>query len=270
MPELAEVEYYRKQWMPAQGQVVAELSIHEKKRVFRGVDTEALQRDLPGRVLEDSATHGKQMCFRFGSSHWLGVHLGMTGKTSLRGPEESRGKHDHLVIRMQSGQQLVFQDPRMFGRILYSHTDRLPEWWSALPPEILSDQFTEEVLRSFLQRRARSPIKAVLLMQERFPGLGNWMVDEILWRARIHPATAAGKIGSSKQALLFETIREVCRDALRVIGRDWGTPPDDWLFNHRWKDGGHCPQTGHTLRREQIGGRTTCWSPKWQTYRGAK
>ena len=45
-----------------------------------------------------------------------------------------------------------------------------------------------EKVADFLQRRARAPIKAVLLMQERFPGIGNWMADEILWRAAIHPA----------------------------------------------------------------------------------
>jgi formamidopyrimidine-DNA glycosylase len=55
---------------------------------------------------------------------------------------------------------------------------------------------------------------------------------------------------------------------MRVIGTDWGRPPDDWLFNHRWMDGGSCPHTGKPLRREKIAGRTTCWSPAWQNYRG--
>ena len=49
-------------------------------------------------------------------------------------------------------------------------------------------------LANFLKRRAQAPIKAVLLMQERFPGIGNWMADEILWRAAIHPKQAAGSL----------------------------------------------------------------------------
>jgi formamidopyrimidine-DNA glycosylase len=264
MPELAEVEYYRKQWQPAIGQTVTGVHINGGKRVFRGVETEALQGDLLGQSFTDSATHGKQMCFRFGDCHWLGIHLGMTGKTRILPPGESPEKHDHLVLQMSGDSSLAFSDPRMFGRILYSQTGKVPSWWAMLPPEILSDGFTPERVNFFLDRRSRAPIKAVLLMQETFPGIGNWMADEILWRARIHPAKPAGQIGAKKRQELYERICEVTRDALCVIGTDWGTPPDDWLFNHRWKDGGICPQTGLPLKREQIGGRTTCWSPKWQ------
>jgi formamidopyrimidine-DNA glycosylase len=205
------------------------------------------------------------MCFVFGRQHWLGVHLGMTGQTSAQEAGYRPRKHDHLVIRMQSGLQLVFSDPRIFGRIHYAESKTPPAWWSDLPPQILSDAFTEELMQRFLERRARAPIKSVLLMQQRFPGIGNWMADEILWRARLHPATPSGKIGPKQARELYRRIREVCRDALMVIGTDWSTPPDSWLFNHRWKDGGVCPKTDCPLVREKIGGRTTCWSPEWQS-----
>ena len=264
MPELAEVEYYRKQWQPAITQSITGVYLNASKRVFRGIDSEALGRDLVGEVFTDSSTHGKQMCFRFGTKHWLGVHLGMTGKTHILKPGETPDKHDHLVLHMSSGASLVFTDPRMFGRILYSNTKSKPSWWAMLPPEILSTDFTLEYLNRFLDRRSKSPIKAVLLMQETFPGVGNWMADEILWRSRIHPKTRAGDLSTHKRRELYQRTQEVSRDALGVIGTDWSTPPDHWLFNHRWKDGGTCPQTGVLLKREQIGGRTTCWSPKWQ------
>ena len=101
-------------------------------------------------------------------------------------------------------------------------------------------------------------------MQQAFPGVGNWMADEILWRSRIHPKILAGNLNTYKRKMLYRRTQEVSRDALKVIGSDWNTPPDNWLFNHRWKDGGSCPQTGAPLKREKIGGRTTCWSPKWQ------
>ncbi|MDC0497396.1 Fpg/Nei family DNA glycosylase [bacterium] len=270
MPELAEVEYYRKQWMPAKGEIVASVLLHEEKRIFRGVDTASLKRNLVGQALLSSATHGKQMCFRFGEKNWLCVHLGMTGKTLIADRNQAPLKHDHLMIQMEKGAKLVFTDPRMFGRVQYAKTATAPEWWSGLPPQILSDAFTQDYFNTFLERRAKSSIKAVLLMQETFPGLGNWMVDEILWRSQIHPATQPGKISKQKRIELYNRVLEVCQDAMKVIGTDWGTPPDDWLFNHRWKDGGHCPQTGVALKREQIGGRTTCWSPKWQTYHGIK
>lgn len=248
--------------------MVRSVHLNEKKRIFRGEDTEALQSSLVGQTLERSETHGKQMLFVLGERHWLGIHLGMTGETSVQPVDYKRQKHDHLVLEMESGLRLVYSDPRMFGRIRYATGLEAPDWWAILPPQILSESFTIEYMQAFLKRRAKAPIKAVLLMQEAFPGVGNWMADEILWRCRIYPAVPAGCIGSSKRIELFDTLKEVCREAIRVIGTDWNRPPDNWLFNHRWKDGGTCPATGKPLCREPIGGRTTCWSPSWQTYRG--
>ena len=101
-------------------------------------------------------------------------------------------------------------------------------------------------------------------MQERFPGIGNWMADEVLWRAGFHPKAKAGAFGPLAVRRLRATLREVCRDALRVIGKDWSDPPDSWLFNHRWDKGGRCPRTRGPLSHVTIGGRTTCWSPRRQ------
>ncbi len=148
-----------------------------------------------------------------------------------------------------------------------------PPWLRNLPAEILSDEFTPELVRGVLVRHGRAPVKAVLLNQKYFPGVGNWMADEILWRARLAPGRRAGRMATWNCARsLTATIRRVTRDALRVIAGAGGKLPptlnvyisDSWLFNHRWKDGGICPKTKQPLRREEIGGRTTCWSPAWQ------
>ena len=268
MPELAEVEYYRRRWAVAEGSRVEQVFLHAGKRVFRGVDTAALVAGLFGEPMEEARAHGKQMYYRFGKRHWLGVHLGMTGKLFCVGAETAAERHDHLRLVLDCGRVLVFRDSRMFGRILYAVGEEHPEWLQGLPPEVLSDGFTFERMDAFFDRRGRAPIKGVLLMQEVFPGVGNWMADEILWRARVAPMVPAGQIGRGKRREIFVRLEEVCRDALRVIAPDWPKPPDDWLFNHRWRDGGRCPQTGRSLRREPVGGRTTCWSPAWQRYRG--
>lgn len=270
MPELAEVEFYRKQWLPAEGARVRQVILQSRSRVFKGTDTQALQRGLAGQPLERALRHGKQMCFVFGKDHWLAVHLGMTGKIWIASPGYSPGRHDQLVLFMESGRALVFNDPRMFGRIGYTFDRETPIWWVDLPPEPLDTAFTQGRFESYLKRRMKAPIKSVLLMQAHFPGIGNWMADEILWRTRIQPWVRCADIGPLKRRQLYAAIREVCGDALRVIGKDWGTPPDSWLFNHRWKDGGICPRTGGRLARREIGGRTTCWSPLWQTYRGKR
>ena len=274
MPELAEVDYFRKQWNPGLGHRIDEVRIHPKARVFRGTDTARLLRTLTGAVLERSEARGKQMLFvarqktRAAQARaWLGLHLGMTGKLRVEPPDFSPAQHDHLVLR-QAGRSLVFQDARLFGRVLFSEGAASPEWWTRLPPDLLSASFTVKTLADFLRRRARAPIKAVLLMQERFPGIGNWMADEILWRAAIHPRQPAGSLDAARVKTLYRDLRAVCREALRIIGTDWSDPPDSWLFNHRWEKGGTCPRTGAKLMHATIGGRTTCWSPARQKLRG--
>ncbi len=265
MPELAEVAWYCKQWNPGLGHVVKEVLIHPKARVFRGTDSAALAERLTGAKMEKSETRGKQMLFvasrKKGKAQlWLGVHLGMTGELRLEPPDFAPAKHDHLVLR-QARYALVFEDARLFGRVLFAESVEAPDWWADLPPDLLSEDFTAKALAEFLKRRGRAPLKAVLLMQERFPGVGNWMADEILWRAGIHPKQPAGSLDAAALKALYREIRTVCREAMRIIGKDWSDPPDSWLFNHRWKKGGTCPKTGAKLQHATIGGRTTCWSP---------
>src|SRR5882672_6642278 len=99
MPELAEVEYFRRRWDVGVGQKIVEIKINAEKRIFRGNDLKTLQRLLPGAKLIDSEARGKQMLFRFSKSTWLGLHLGMTGELRHEPAKFTHAKHDHLVLR---------------------------------------------------------------------------------------------------------------------------------------------------------------------------
>ena len=264
MPELAEVECYRKRWNPGLRNKITAVLLHPKASVFRGCDVAKLVKKLTDATLLSSSAAAKQMLFRFRGDAWLGIHLGMTGELSVQPTDFVPRKQDHLVLR-QPDRTLVFSDHRMFGRIQFSVGPAMPAWWASIAPAILSDAFTVDAVAAFLRRRARSPIKAVLLMQERFPGIGNWMADEILWRAAIHPKQAAGSLAAAQIKTLHRECRWVCKRALETIGETLADPPKTWLFPHRWEDGGRCPRTGVKLLREQIGGRTTCWSPARQS-----
>jgi formamidopyrimidine-DNA glycosylase len=272
MPELAEVEFYRKRWhQAAHGKRIIQVLTHDGKKVFRSAPAKNLRQGVTGQILRSSQTAAKQMLFRFGTGQWLGIHLGMSGALRVESPTYAPQKHDHLVLQTKR-HSLVFTDPRMFGKIEYHQGRDTPAWWSRIAPAILSEAFTANAVATFLKRRSRAPIKAVLLMQECFPGIGNWMADEILWRAQIHPRRSAGSLSAAETRTLWRECRSVCRNALRTIAGsgDYLPPdlnahiPDSWLFNHRWQNGGCCPKTGNSLNREEIGGRTTCWSPSRQ------
>ncbi len=266
MPELAEVEYFRKQWDPGVGDAVTAVQLHGEKRIFRGSDVAALRRRLVRQKLLRSEARGKQMLFVFSGDNWIGIHLGMSGQLRIEPAGFRAEKHDHLVFQ-QRERALVFRDARQFGRVRFSHGQEPPDWWQAIAPDISSSAWTRPAMERFLQRHARAPIKAVLLSQVGFPGIGNWMADEILWRAHIAPQTRAGKLTGSAIAALYRSTRFVARAALEIIGTDWNDPPRTWLLHERWKAGGKCPRHGTPLKRATVGGRTTAWCPKCQPAR---
>ncbi len=263
MPELAEVEYFRKKWDPGLGQKVAEVLLHAKKRVFRGNDLRQLAATLGGARLISSEARGKQMLFRFSRGGWLGIHLGMSGTLRCAPADYRPEKHDHLVLR-QRRQTLIYRDPRMFGRVRFHQGQQAPAWWEALPPALASAEFTLSILRGFLARRARAPLKAVLLDQALFPGVGNWMADEILWQARLPPQRLAGALTAPETRRLHQKTQSVCRTAMETIGVDWSDPPAGWLIHVRWKSGGLCPKHKVLLERGVVAGRTTAWCAKCQ------
>lgn len=271
MPELAEVEFFRKRWNPGLGHVVVTVRLHPGAGIFKTCDSALLAERLPGARLDSSAAAAKQMFFRFTASDrantplWLGIHLGMTGELLVHPAGLPAKKAEHLVLDQPAAKQsLVFSDFRMFGRVQFHIGADEPGWWADIAPAVTSPAFTVEAVTDFLRRRARAPIKAVLLMQERFPGIGNWMADEILWRAAIHPARRCGDLSAAEIKKLHRETVWVAGQSLATIGETFEDPPKTWLFPHRWEDGGVCPKTKAPLERATIGGRTTCWSPARQ------
>jgi len=263
MPELAEVEYFRRQWNAGIGQRVIKIALHTGKRVFRGTNTRALREELAGAHLLTSEARGKRMLFRFSNENWLGLHLGMSGKMRTASPDFRLQKHDHLAL-YQRERALVFTDARQFGRVQFHHGKIAPTWWENGVPEIVSTKFNRTFLDRFLDRHRRAPIKAVVLIQSGFSGIGNWMADEILWRAKILPSKLAGRLSAGQRDELFHATKFVARESLRIIGPDDSTLPRTWLIHERWRTGGRCPRHKTVLRRATLGGRTTAWCPKCQ------
>jgi formamidopyrimidine-DNA glycosylase len=262
VPELAEVEYYRRVWNPGLGAKVIRVHLHSEKRVFRGTDL-SLFNALKNQRLLSSEAAGKQMLFRFSGDLWLGIHLGMTGKLSLGDADHVPEKHDHLVL-FQSRRTLIFTDARQFGRLLISKGKDLPPWWAQIGPAVTSPQFTKDRMTDFLKAHGRLPVKGALLLQKGFPGVGNWMADEILWRAGISPKRRAITLKEPEISALWKETRFVARVALEKIGPAFGDPPKDWLFHQRWSSNGVCPRHKTKLRRETVATRTTAWCPKCQ------
>ena len=262
MPELAEVEWFRKQWNAAPRGKIVDLKLHGQNRVFRGTQVRAIWR-VVGETLLCSEARGKRMLFLFSGDNSLGIHLGMTGRISVERSLVGPGKHDHLVL-LQKRCALVFSDSRQFGRVRFHHGPVEPNWWDKSVPEIVSPQFDRDFLAHFLDRHRHAPIKAVLLMQNGFSGVGNWMADEILWRAKILPDRHAGTLSAAQRMDLFRVTKFVVKRALETLGNDFSDPPSGWLIHQKWKHDGACPKHHIPLRHAIIGGRSTVWCPHCQ------
>ena len=263
MPELAEVEWFRKQWNAGLGKNIVDVRLHAGYRVFRGIGSRELRRRLVGETFLKSAARGKRMLFKFTSHNWLGIHLGMTGRICVESGNFHPNKHDHLVL-YQSDRALVFTDSRQFGRVRFHHGQKKPDWWNTAVPEIVSQEFNQQFVDQFLDRHRKAPIKSVLLLQSGFSGIGNWMADEILWRARVLPSKRTGKLTRRDRAAIFRATRFVVRRSLETLGKDFSDPPRNWLIHQKWKRDGVCPRHRTLLRHAIIGGRTTTWCPRCQ------
>jgi formamidopyrimidine-DNA glycosylase len=263
MPELAEVEWFRKQWNPAIGEKIVDLSLHARNRVFRDENVRELQERLAGQKLLSSHTRGKRMLFKFSDENWLGIHLGMTGKIRVAPPNYRPAKHDHLAL-FQAERALVFTDSRQFGRVRFHHDVNEPDWWKSEAPEIISPEFDQKFMNQFLDRHRKAAIKAALLMQNGFPGIGNWMADEILWRAKVLPSRRIRRLTAQDRHQLFRTTKFVVRRSLGTLGKDFSDPPKNWLIHQKWKRAGICPIHRTPLRHATVAGRTTAWCPKCQ------
>ena len=263
MPELAEVVYFARQWDAGVGKVITDVHVHATCRVFRKGDVKALTEELAGAKLKGARTHGKQMLFEFTGDKWLNVHLGMTGELSTQPADYEPAKHDHLVL-ITKAVSLVFTDARQFGAVYFTKSHGPPTDWQKLPPQPMDERFTVERLTALLQRHGKVMLKSLLLDQRYFPGIGNWMADEVMWQIKLPPHVLAGKLTPVQIKALHKALIKVCDVAIKTIGVNWGDPPKSWLFHYRWNKGQQCPRCGTDLVREEVRGRTACWCPKCQ------
>lgn len=211
MPELPEVETTRRTLRPhVCGARVVAVAVHER-RLRRPLAPDFEER-LRGRTVTAIERRGKYLLFALDDGATLLAHLGMSGSLALVPPGTPRAPHDHVVLTLDRGPQLVFNDPRRFGLLQIGRRDELPAL-RAIGPDPLSAAPTLDTWRA-LTRGRRLPIKSLLMDQRLLAGIGNIYANEALYRAGIHPARPAGRIARARFEPLVDSIRAVLRDAI--------------------------------------------------------
>jgi len=218
---------------------------------LKGVSARELERRLKRRRFESSRRHGKHLLVRTEGDLWLRLHFGMTGSLQYFKREERAPRHTRVLFAFANGHRLAFEDQRKFGEVgLLKNIDGFLRN-RALGPDALDitlSQFTE------ILGKHRGLVKSILLNQKLIAGIGNIYADEILFRARLDPATQISALKAKTVSKLFRATRYILKKAIESKA-DADLMPKSWLLAHRGK-GGKCPGCGRKLRSATIGGRT--------------
>jgi formamidopyrimidine-DNA glycosylase len=241
-------------------------------------DPAALAELLPGRRIERVERLGKfiqlQLSAGSGAKNADGqmnlvIHLGMTGWLGVRRPEDPVAPHTHAFFELEDGRELRYTDIRRFGQILLVPGGKIAAFSERLGKEPLEISASEFHAR-LAGRRAR--IKALLLDQSIFRGIGNIYADESLWQARIHPARLAARLNSADLARLRKAIRRILQHAIEDRGSsisnfvDAEGQPGEYQQRHRayGREGKPCFRCGSKIRRGNVAGRSSYFCPRCQ------
>jgi formamidopyrimidine-DNA glycosylase len=230
MPELPEVETYVRELEPSLlGRSVIAVQVYWPRIIAAPSALDFVTR-IVGQRFVRFGRRAKYMLLGL-SSDTLIVHLRMTGRLNVVPAGTGPDKHTHIVMALDSGQDLHYQDTRKFGR-LWLVDD--PEFvLSKLSVEPLSADFTADRLAACLAQRSAS-IKALLLDQRIAAGVGNIYADEALFLAGIHPVRAGGSLSWEEAAKLRNAVQTVLQRGIEHNGSSLG---DSILVNYRRADG---------------------------------
>eukprot|EP00900_Chrysochromulina_parva_P011565 jgi/Chrpa1/20409/Chrysochromulina_OHIO_Genome00007078-RA len=225
---------------------------------------------LEGKQLVEVRRRGKQLWLVLSSPPHLLAHFGMTGAFVVRGVAAQSYKefrvHDEawpprftkLELQFEAGNALAFCDPRRLGRLRLRADPQNEEPWRSLAPDPLIDPIEKGRWLEVLAAKGCN-IKALLLDQAALvSGVGNWVADEVLFHAGVHPEAICRSLSDAQIDRLRAALTHVLNVAVSCGAKDEEFPRD-WLFHYRWgKVPGTVPgERGGAITFLTVGGRTS-------------
>jgi formamidopyrimidine-DNA glycosylase len=259
VPELPELEVFKRYVDSTSLHQDIEMVEVKNGKILGGVSAGGLKRGLEGRKFESTRRYGKHLFVELDEGPWLLLHFGMTGGLKYYEDAVEEPTHARVLISFRNGYHLAFDDQRLFGKVdLIEDPDGYVEE-QKLGPDPLDVDFP--VFRERLQGR-RGEIKATLMNQRVFAGIGNIYSDEILFQVRLHPKTSVRRLDESSFHGLHEQTRRVLRAAIEHAA-DPGGLPESFLLPNR-QDGADCPRGNGKVQKTKAAGRTAYYCPTCQ------
>lgn len=276
MPELPEVEVVcRSLRAVLLGRRIMDFEAYLPKLLKEPAgDSAYFKEHLIGRTITAITRRGKYILIHCEADEILTVHLRMTGKLLYVEQENPRGKHAHIILRLDDRHDLRFDDVRQFGAFYLTKVSELEriEGLKSLGVEPLDEAFTAVCLKQMMAGK-KQKLKAFLLDQHNIAGIGNIYADEILFQAGLHPEDIADSIVD--EADIFK-LWQAIRDRLEQGIAGGGSSIKDYVdafgqsgsFQEQHKVYGRCGQRcvdcGGIIEKIKVCGRTTCFCPNCQ------
>jgi len=272
MPELPEVETIR---AGLAGHICgARISgVEVRRRDLRQPVPGNLESEMKGKRILAVTRRAKYLLLHLEGGNVCILHLGMSGRLILRAqgayPPQ---KHDHVLLTLEDGREIIFNDARRFGLLLLTREEELlvHPLLRCLGPEPFSPAFSGDYLAQKLRER-KGAIKPVLMDQALVVGVGNIYACEALFRAQLHPATPASQC-AQKAKQLVNAIRDVLQEAIASGGstlRDYAKASgESGYFQHKFRvyarEKASCVACHTPIARMVQGGRSTFFCPHCQ------
>lgn len=259
MPELPEVHGYKV--------YIDSTCLQKKITKFECRDNRLLkkpkslfEKSLIDKKLTKTRRIGKYLFVETSGEKILVMHFGMTGRPNYYKEVEDRPKFGHIVLTFENGFHFAFENKRKLG--WWDLTDSIEDYKLAHKLSDDARDLSFEDFKNSLKNR-KTQIKKILLDQSVAAGVGNWMADEILYQSRIHPEKKVEDLTSKEIESIFDAMKKVIEVAIKFEAH-YKDFPKDFLMHFR-EEGGKCYHTGCDIKKIKVGGRTTYFSPEWQT-----
>lgn len=270
MPELPEVEYVARQLRESLiGHSIVAAQVFWP-RAIAGMEPEDFVASVVGHSVVGISRRAKYLLISLDDGETLVVHRRMSGNLLFAEPDDDY-PYTRVELTLDDGRRLLYTDPRKFGRLALVPEEKLPEFFAAIGPEPLEDDFTPQVLAQRLAGHRR-PIKAVLMDQSVVAGLGNIYADEALFRAGIHPLRPASSLTEDEIARLHAGIQGALRTGIEHGGTTFGRHRD--VYNEAGvnlehvevyrRTGQPCLRCGTPIERIVVAQRSTHFCPHCQ------
>lgn len=272
MPEMPEVETVRRGLNSyVKGHEITHVEIRYNDLITG--DVNQFIEFVTGATITDVGRRAKFLLIHLDNGYTIVSHLRMEGKYRISADPNAIDKHSHAIFTLDNGQKMIYNDVRKFGRMQLWNTDDLKNNKSIqkLGPEPLSKEFTFETLKPRIMRHHKN-IKIVLLDQSVMSGLGNIYVDEVLWKAKLHPETPANHLSDKDIQNIIELSNQEMEKAIASGGSTIRSYID--ASGHKGnmqnslkvygKEGTPCPRCGTEIVKIKVGGRGTHFCPHCQ------